>query len=116
MPFGIDRDAGHFAEIHVGRQPKRTGRGVEWNGGRRCLLLRRHRPGQQQQSDQPTLHHILPLFFIASDASREKVLASTPRSAYRSITRCMTTAVFEGANLNVVSATQARDVVRARSM
>jgi len=50
---------GHFAEIKVGRQPERIGDRVEsdcWHS-----LLREGRwPGQQQHSDQPVLHDVLP--------------------------------------------------------
>ncbi|HEV7636856.1 MAG TPA: hypothetical protein VGO54_15625 [Bradyrhizobium sp.] len=47
VALGIEGDAGHLAEIHVGREPKRIGDGIE--GDRRHRLLREGRWREQQQ-------------------------------------------------------------------
>ena len=64
MALGIDRDAGYFAEIHVGRQPQRIGDGVEGDDGH---ILLRQTPAIPPATASPTSQCfmiILPRAFV----------------------------------------------------
>ena len=56
----IDRDAGHLAEVEIGRELDRIGHRLERNFRHR-LLGQGGRDHKDEQSDQPTLHGFPPL-------------------------------------------------------